>query len=221
MLNKLFVLVFLLPLQSEGFMLGIDTFSHTILRPTVPYEMGVRLIHTPETLLLLRTPPDGLTLFRIKEPADAPQHIKCTNYTYVRFDICNRLNSDESERDDLSVRMLTNRCDESHFAILHKETPICTMAFKAKALGVGGHLLEIDGSYYGEKCVLDLWKAQMFVVIMGLTMESAWTYVQHPHEPELVMGKTAGKYSGGGTLATEDFFLKLYRKRVMRLAKKK
>jgi hypothetical protein len=194
--------------------------------------MGLRLIHTPETLLLLRTPPDALSIFQLKEPAEAPKNIKSSNYTYVRFDICNRLlgqhhkhdddNEDKKKRhDDLDVRMLTNRYDESNFAILHKNTPICTMVFKAKPLGVCGHMLEIDGAYYGDTCVLDLWKSQMFVIVMGLTMEATWTYVQHPYEPTLVMGKTEGKYLGGGSLATEDFFLKLYRRRVMRLAKKK
>ena len=192
---------------------GIQSFSHTILRPTIPLEMGTRFIHTPETLLLLHTPRASISLFRFKDAADAPRRIKPGNYSFINFQV-----EHQNDDTDLEIRMFTNQKEESHMVVLYKESPLCTVAFTVRRLGVGGHSLQVEGSYYGDKHALDLWKMQMFVILMGLTTDSRWVCVP-PLDRTLFMGETEGQYTGGGSVATEDFYLRLYRKAVMRLVK--
>jgi hypothetical protein len=173
--------------------------------------MGVSLIHTPETLLMLKP---SRSLFRMVDVADKPQR-KENDYYFITFDV-----AENHEGEMLSVRMLTNQKHESHMVFMLKETPVCTLSLVVKRLGVAGHTLYMDESYFQhESAVARMWRMQMFIVWAGLVLEPV--RLLSVLEPMLLLGETSGKHNAGASAASEDFFLRLYRKRVFAAQKKR
>ena len=213
--------VLLLALVGGGDAL-VTPFYHVIERPTISYDMGLQLIHTPENILLMSADP-VLTLFRLKEPASRPQKID-GNYSFISFDLVpssmmmkarKSRSALHNEHKDIGIRMLTNKKHESHYVVMDQDEPICTMNMVVKKLGPRGHTLSIEGQYYGEKELTGLWKLQMFIILAGLMLESMCLHVFCGKET-VAMGRTTGKYALTGS-RDEDYYLKLYRKGVLRM----
>ena len=189
-------------------MMMMESFSHVIKCPHVPYELGVRRIHSPESLLLLKPPARMLTLFRMEESAP-PQTVVGT-YSCVSFG----LRSKRQLSEPLHARMLTNTRHESHLVLLsNNETPIVMMKLSVKREGPSGHTLHMQGQLFTDDAATALWQQQLRIIRMGLVLESmAALFVVTP--TRLVLGATAGKWQSCG-MGEEDPNLRLYRKAVL------
>ena len=180
------------------------SFSHTIKRPLVPYDLGLRLIHTPESFLLLHPEANYLSLYHI-DSSEPPNFARESNYSSIFFKF-------HHGHDELSGMMLTNRRDESNIAVLRKNKPICTMRMSVTHDHTSGHELRFDGQLHGQN---ELWNQQLKIIIMGLVLESICFFVIA--DGRICIGQTTGKDFGGASLATEDPNLSAYRARVLKL----
>lgn len=180
-------------------------FSYTIQRPQVPYALGLRLIHTPESVLLLRLKPDFLSLFRMTE-SSSPTFFPSSNYSSVRF------NLQHSHDEKLAGLMLTSRRDESNFVIFRKDSPICVMQLSVAHDGHAGHVLRCAGQLYGD-CTL--WKMQLHIIVTGLVLETLFLCALT--RDHINIGQTVGAAFTGSSMSEEDANLSHYRSNVLKL----
>ena len=185
-------------------MLMCASFSHTIQRPFVPFELGLRLIHTPETFLLLNPEPHFLSLFRL-DSSEPPAFVDKSDYSSIMFQF-------HHGHDEFMALMLTDRLHESNLIVFRKERPICTMRLSVTHDTSSGHELRFDGQLYDQN---DIWKQQLKIIMMGLVLESMCLFVIAGDR--LCIGQTTGKYYCGASIATEDSNLKAYRAHVLKL----
>jgi hypothetical protein len=204
-----------------------ETFNHVIKRPMVPYELGVRLIHTPESLLQLHPSPGMLSLFRFVG-CDPP--VQIGNYSSILFRVGKKAgrhyNDDEEEEACLEGRMLTNKRHESHLVIMRGVMPLCTLNFSVESDKTSGHSLRIQGHIYGQReeerdarLYVQMWRQQMLVVLAGLILESMCMFVVA--DERVAIGQTPGKYNKGDSIAMDELHLRAYRKTVLKLSKQK
>ena len=192
------------------------SFSHTIHRPYIPFELGVRLIHTPETFLLLKPEAHFVSLFRL-DGSEPPAFLRDSDYSSVqfRFHHCSHHHShhhSHHDHDELVARMLTNKQDESNIVVLQKNRPICTMALSVSRDKLSGHKLRFDGQLYGQN---ELWRQQLKLIVTGLMLDSMCSFVVAGNR--LCIGQTTGKHYSGASMVTEDGHLRAYRAAVLKL----
>ena len=182
------------------------TFYHVLPRPGVSYLAGLELIHTPEHLLRVYAR-DGSTLLCLKEPAQKPTR-RDGNYSCITFELTPSLGHWNG---DIKVQMLTNNRRESHFVVTHGETLLCTMSAQVRRMAKRGHTLTLQGQYWGNEPCTQLWRKQMFLVLAGLMTGEKTCCVCW--EENVILGPKLTS----GTPRDDDYYLKLYRKGVMRL----
>ena len=195
-----------------------EGFHHLIKSPeNMPFEMGVTLIHSPETFLLLQPAPAMLSLFRFEE-SEWPQQIPNTNYVYVAFTCTGRFARHHRVR--LHGRMLTDKRTESHLVIgLDNKTPLCTATLSVSRPPKGGFHLLVEGQLYATAneaenaaTVVAMWRQHMMLVLLGLYFKSvAFVLLSEKH---VAIGDTAGTDSPAGGISNvhDDANMREYRR---------
>ena len=121
----------------------------------IPYQVGLKFIHTPENMLLLRCPKNPSGLFHL---VDTQPYLVTNDYCSINFHI------QQKHEEMISVCMFTKAITESHMVMLdpaHKV--LATLNMRVTPEGTSGHSLSVSYSADTE----DL-REQMLIVIAGL-----------------------------------------------------
>ena len=174
-----------LPLSVDAFV-G-HTFAHTFKFPSIPFDMGVRHIHSPEYFACYKpVVVPGFEVIQAQPP------MRLNNYSMIEFDFRTLLGVTHA-------RMMTNCDTRSHLILSHPasstvaDTPFCAMRFDVQRHGTRGHAVTLRGQVFGETTT---WAR----LLMGMMLQA--------HMWEATM-------RWGYSKKSENLQLQLYRDRVM------
>jgi hypothetical protein len=142
------------------------TFVHTFKFPSIPYEMGLRHIHSPESFACYK--PVVVPGFQLVGSATP---MRLNNYSMIEFDF-------RTLAGPTHARMLTNSANRSNLILSLPRTPsepdmpFCAMRFDVGRYGVRGHAVTLRGQVFGEVSAwgrilmgralqADMWEATM------------------------------------------------------------
>jgi hypothetical protein len=213
--------------------------SQILKFPSIPYMVGLKFIHTPENLLLLKSPPCTHALFKLAQ-VQTYEAMK-EDYCSIAFQIqpIPKLRMQE-DKGTLNIQMFTDKVTESHFIVStpnNKLNILGAFNIKIEHDNAAGHNLiwhshlpssspTIMSSMYDNNNntpIAQAWNTQMWHIMAGLLFS---THQHHYFEDmrvcftpnDSVLSRINNGEKGflhSSSRVNEDHQLQMYREAVM------
>ena len=150
-------------------------FEHSLTFPSIPYELGLRFIHTPENWMLLPSTKNAGRLPSLFRFVGSESCAVVGDYCTTRFHMRPLMYKDEGNNVDIAVHMLTSQEDECMFVLKNeKNALLSTVNLSVRRKGAGGHVLRMEGEIFpfadGNAALADVWNQQLQVIVSGLAL---------------------------------------------------
>ena len=197
--------------------------------PNIPYIVGLKFIHTPENLLLLKSPPSTHALFKL---ANVQTYEIKGDYCSIAFQIQPIKKLHMKEDETLDIQMFTDKATESHFIVSnHKNIIIGALNIKIEHDNASGHNLFLysyptTGTQNDDAPIAQAWNTQMGHVMTSLLFPTHHSFFEDmrvcftPNDSVLSRINNGEKgFLHSSSRANEDPQLKMYREILMQKKK--